>query len=140
MLADHVLKVADENGINKGLHRFKSIQKSTDSSASDIDRELSNMLARTNLNKNDTQTHYFLKKLLAAADTNSKRKKGGYRYDEEIKLFAAYLRMLIGPLAYETLHRNLESALPALPSVNRYIRASNCTITEGQKVFYDVMN
>lgn len=131
MLAEHVQKVVDENGVNKGLHRFKSIQKSTDSSAFDIDEKLSNMFAHTSLNDNDSQAHYFLKKLLAAADKNLQRKQGGYRYDADIKLFAAYLRMLIGPLAYETLHRNLECALPALSSVNRYIRASNCNITEG---------
>lgn len=131
MLAEHVKKVVDEHGMNKGLDRFKSIQKNTDSSAIDIERKLSNMLEQTNLNDDDSQTHYFLKKLLAAADKNSQRKPGGYRYEEEIKLFAAYLRMLIGPLAYETLHRNLECALPALTSVNRYIRASNCNISEG---------
>lgn len=39
--------------------------------------------------------------------------------------------MIARPLAYETLQRNLEAALPSLPSTNRYIRASNCNISEG---------
>lgn len=79
--------------------------------------------------KNSAQ--YFLHKLTEAANRNSTRKMGGYRYDPEVKLFASYLRMIVGPLAYETIHRNLEAAIPSLPSTNRYIRASNCCITEG---------
>lgn len=131
MLVEHVQRIVDENGVNSNLHRFKLIQKNH---SDDIETKLSNILAKTNLNsdgtKDGTLTHYFLRKLLAAADKNSKRKKGGYRYEDDIKLFSAYFRMLVGPLAYETLHRNLECALPALPSVNRYIRASNCDIKE----------
>lgn len=42
------------------------------------------------------QTHYFLHKLLSATDRNSSREKGGYRYDDDIKLFSAYLRTLVG--------------------------------------------
>lgn len=34
-------------------------------------------------------------------------------------------------MAYETIYKNLEGALPSLPSANRYIRASNCRMTEG---------
>lgn len=48
-----------------------------------------------------------------------------------MKLFAPYPRMIVGPLAFETIHRNLEGAIPSLPSTNRYIRASNCSVTEG---------
>lgn len=81
--------------------------------------------------KYDNLAQYFLTKLLEAANRNSTRKAGGYRYDPEVKLFASYLRMIVGPLAYETIHRNLEAAIPSLPSTNRYVRASNCQITEG---------
>lgn len=79
----------------------------------------------------DTTTHYFLNKLKSAANKNAKREKGGYRYDEDIKFYASYLRMIIGPLAYETLQRNLEHSLPSLSSTNRYIRSSGCHVSEG---------
>lgn len=69
--------------------------------------------------------------LLKTANRNSSREKGGYRYDSEIKQYASYLRMICGPLAYETIQRNLECALPALSSTNRYILKSNCNISEG---------
>lgn len=130
-LVEHVRKIVDGNGVNKGLFRLKSVQNRGDSSTLNTEIKLSNMLAQTHLNDDDTKTHYFLRKLLAAADKNSQRKEGGRRYDKEVKFFAAYFRMLIGPLAYETIHRNLECALPALSSVNRYIRVSNRNITEG---------
>lgn len=74
---------------------------------------------------------YLLQKLLAAAEQNSNRSKGGYRYDKEVKLFSAYLRMIVGPLAYETIHRNLEGAIPSLVSTNRYVNSFSCHIVEG---------
>lgn len=89
---------------------------------------VSNSLIETELN---THTHFLLGKLISAADRNSKRKKGGYRYDSEIKRYASYLRMLAGPLAYETIQRNLEHSLPSLSSTNRYIKSANCHIVEG---------
>lgn len=79
----------------------------------------------------ETKAQFFLNRLLANAIRNGCRKKGGHRYDDVDKLFASYLRMIIGPMAYETLYRNLEGALPSLSSANRYIRASNCHVTEG---------
>lgn len=78
------------------------------------------------------RTKYFLNKLQSAADMNLKRKRGGFRFDEEIKLYASYLRMLCGPMAYNTIQRNLEGALPSLVSTNRYIKASDCKIVEGE--------
>lgn len=129
-LVEHVRNIADEKGVNTGLQRFKTVQKVSDSSGN-AESKISSLLAQTHLNEDDTQTHFFLRKLVVTADKNSHRKKGGYRYDSEIRYFAAYFRMLVGPMAYETIHRNLECALPALSSVNRYIRDSNYNITEG---------
>lgn len=77
------------------------------------------------------QTYYFLRKLNDAADRNAKRERGGYRFSDETKQFASYIRIIAGPLAYETLQQNLKCALPALVSVNRYIRKSNSKIIEG---------
>lgn len=78
-----------------------------------------------------SKTHFFLRKLLATADQNALREKHGYRYDDLIKQFATYIRMISGPLAYETFQKNLECALPTLQSINRYIRSTNCKIIEG---------
>lgn len=77
------------------------------------------------------RTHYFLDALNSAAKRNENRKPGGFRYDNNIKSFAQYLRLLSGPLAYATIQCNLECCLPSLPSVNRYINKSSCHIAEG---------
>lgn len=77
------------------------------------------------------RTFFFLNKLHHAANKNSKRKKGGYRFDSDMKLFAAYFRTIIGKLGYETIEKNLPCALPSLPSTNRYIQASTCKVYEG---------
>lgn len=81
--------------------------------------------------QNKSRTHYVLNKLLVAADKNSSRKKEGFRYDDDMKIFSSYVRMLTGPLAYETVQKNLPGALPALSSTNRYVRKSNCRLQEG---------
>lgn len=127
----HVKKIVDENGVNNGLHRFRKTQKNDDSIRNEIDTHLTQLLAKTTLVEHETQTHYFLNKLLEAANRNSNREPGGYRYDSEIKAFASFLRMLVGPLAYQTLQKNLECALPSFPSVNRYIQSSKSWIIEG---------
>lgn len=92
---------------------------------------LQQMIQWNSINQYETKTHFFLIKLLSAAERNSKRKKEGYRFDHDIKLFAAYLRMIVGPLAYETIHRYLEASIPSLSSTNRYIRSYKIQITEG---------
>lgn len=79
-----------------------------------------------------TQTHYFLNKLLETANCNSVRKgKNGFRYDDEIKLYATFIRMLAGRFAYETIQANLPYSLPSLPSTNRYIQKTVCNVIEG---------
>lgn len=83
------------------------------------------------LEKTPTLTHYFLNELISTANRNSQLPKGGYRYNISVRRFATNLRMIAGPLAYETLQRNLECALPSLPSTNRYVQKSNCHVTEG---------
>lgn len=74
---------------------------------------------------------HLLNKLIEAADRNATRKKGGYRYEHAEKSFATYLRMVSGPLAYETIQKNLSTCLPSLSSTNRYIRQMNSPIIEG---------
>lgn len=78
-----------------------------------------------------TRTHANLNLLLRTANENNERSKHRYRYPTELKSFSSYFRLLCGPLAYNVLQSNLNLALPALPSVNRYIKHRGCTISEG---------
>lgn len=65
-------------------------------------------------------------------EANSTRKKQGYRFNFLIKMFAAYIKMIAGRLAYETLHANYPTSLPSISTVNRFI-ADNCPqIVEGE--------
>lgn len=78
-----------------------------------------------------SQTHYVLNVLLAEANKNIQRQKKGYRFTEKVRQLASYYRLIAGPLAYESLQRNLELCLPTLSSVNRYVRKRNTNIVEG---------
>lgn len=78
----------------------------------------------------DSQTHKILRKLIMAADQNINRSSAGYRFDPDVKEWAAYLRMLSGPLAYRTLQENLPLSLPSISSLNKYIQSTRI-ITEG---------
>lgn len=69
--------------------------------------------------------------MLLTASKNASRPKGGYRYDDEMKSYASYYRLIAGPLAYQTLQKNLPHVLPSLSSVNRYVHKTNCHVTEG---------
>lgn len=77
------------------------------------------------------QTNYFLEMLQKTANRNSSFKPGGYSYGLEIKRFASYFRMICGKFAYETIQSNLQSAIPSISAVDKYIQASNCDVFEG---------
>lgn len=113
-LVSHVKKIVDQHGLN--YFKISRIEKHHDSR----DEKTST-----------TRAHYFLNKLISAANQNASRKKGGYRFKKEIQLFATYLRLIIGKLGYETLQKNLEAAIPSLPTIDRYIRSSHFHITPG---------
>lgn len=120
-LVAYVLQIVDSDGKNKGLHHFRKKNSS-------VEMKNHEKTAKTLV---ESRTHFLLGKFLEAANRNSARKQGGYRYDAEIKRYASYLRMVCGPLAYETIQRNLECALPSLTSTNRYIKSANCNVVEG---------
>lgn len=121
-LVDHVKGIVDQNGKNTGLSHFKT---STEPA------EINALLPQLSTNTTQVRHSYLLCKLLSTSERNSGRKKGGYRYDSDLQQFAMLMRMLSGPLAYQTLQANLEGALPSLSSTNRYIQASHFHITEG---------
>lgn len=68
--------------------------------------------------------------LLETADKNASRPISGYRFDEQLKSYASYLRFLAGPLAYETLQRNMQLALPSLITTNPFMVQSHHGIIE----------
>lgn len=91
----------------------------------------------------DSKSTYLLDKLMSTANQNKDRDKGGYRYEKDLQSFATYFRLISGPLAYETLQKNLIHSLPSLPSVNRYIHKSDCRLIEGvlrSKELFEYLN
>ncbi|KAJ6642514.1 hypothetical protein Bhyg_07465 [Pseudolycoriella hygida] len=73
-----------------------------------------------------------LRTLIKVANTNALRKKSGYRHDDLIKAFAAYLKMIGGTLLHETLHANLPLVWPSLPFVNKHIHDKKVFVMEGK--------
>lgn len=120
-IVEYVKTTVDKNGENTALSHFKLPTETVDYNYSMPQKS-----------EEKTQNiSYFLNKLLHTTQQNAGRKKSGYRYDKDLQLFSTLLRMLSGPLAYQTLQANLVGGLPSLPSINRYIQASHFSITEG---------
>lgn len=74
----------------------------------------------------------FLSESLSCFNQNIMRVQQGYRYTEELKLFCAYIRMVSGKLAYETMKANTQHSLPSERAVNRYIAKVQSTAIEGE--------
>lgn len=127
-LANHVKKTIGTNPIH-GLQCFAA-QKNFAMNSQKSEPDLLQCHSEGN-DEYSSQAQYLLKKLVSTSNQNVVREKGGYRFDYELKNFAIVMRLLSGPLAYETLQKNLPCALPSLPSVNRYINKSNCRVIEG---------
>lgn len=124
-LAEHVKKIVDDGGTNKGISYFQRHQ-SINSINDERSQNTCNELTLTN-----AHTNYFLDMLQFTASTNSNRQKNGFRFPSVVKRISTYLRMIMGPLAYETIQKNLEFSMPSLSSINRYIKSANCHIIEG---------
>lgn len=124
-LVEHVRNIVDCGGNNKRISHFQTHQ-----SINSINK------AQTQKICNETQsptTHsnYFLDLLQTTANINSTRNKHGFRFPPDLKRISTYLRMIMGPLSYETVQKNLEFSLPSLSSINRYIQSANCRVNEG---------
>lgn len=76
-------------------------------------------------------THQLIAKLKETADQNILRKKTGYRFPDDVKGLAVYIRINAGKMVYETIHKNLELALPSLDTTNRIIRKMDDAVIEG---------
>lgn len=84
------------------------------------------------ISENNESLSIVLKTLVNAAERNKNRKKAGYRFDSLMKMFASYIFMLSGPLAYETLNANMPLSLPSISTVRRFISDSGPRVIEGE--------
>lgn len=78
------------------------------------------------------QTSYestLLNMLIRSQKNNEGKDSGGVRYETSLRLFAMYLYMTGGKIAYETLSANL--SIPKFRSVQRYISEDFNKIIEG---------
>ncbi|KAJ6648966.1 hypothetical protein Bhyg_04198, partial [Pseudolycoriella hygida] len=80
----------------------------------------------------DTNDHLMLRTMINAANKNVLLDKHGYRHEEVMKAFAAYMKIISGPLAYETLHANLSLAWPSTSTANKFIYDNGSTVLEGK--------
>lgn len=73
-----------------------------------------------------------LQNFVNGAVRNVDRKKAGYRFEELTKMFASYIFMLCGLLAYETLNANFPLSIPSISTVHRFITDKGPRVIEGE--------
>lgn len=73
----------------------------------------------------------FLTEMINCYNTNITRPKQGHRFSYEMKMYAAYQRMLGGRLWYETFKSNATHAVPSIRSIDRYIAQAKSNVMEG---------
>lgn len=113
-LASRIKAILEE----KGPHYLDGIAQSIQSAK------------QKNIKQNQSRTHKFIERLTHQANRNHDRRKPGYRFDDDVKMFATYIRILGGPLCYGVLQANLPCALPSLQTTNRYIHKSHFKVNE----------
>lgn len=91
------------------------------------------------INDQESTTHTLLNKLLMIANTNVRRSKHGYRFDNGISNAATALRILVGPSTYKMIQWNLKLCLPSLSSTNRHI-GNNKKQIEGHLAVKELSN
>lgn len=113
---------------------MKSIDEKTISKQNSV-----NLKPAENVNDEIDSKITMLQRFTSSAETNSSRKKQGYRFDLLLKMFAAYIKMIAGLLAYETLHANFPLSLPSVSTVNRFLADSGPQIIEGEMQTDDLL-
>lgn len=73
-----------------------------------------------------------LQTFVESAERNFDRKKQGYRFDGLTKMFSAYIFMLSGTLAYETLNANVPLSIPSVSTVRRFLKENGPDVIEGK--------
>lgn len=72
-----------------------------------------------------------LSEMTSCFNRNVHRSSMGYRYSEDIRLYAAHEKLIGGKLAYETFKANARRSVPSVKSVNRYIAREKSSAHEG---------
>lgn len=80
-----------------------------------------------------------LNNMIESLNRNIIRASSGFRYNEELKLFMAHLRMVGGPYAYENFRANNVGAVPSVSAINQYI-ADRRSYFEGGVVRIEELN
>lgn len=73
----------------------------------------------------------FLSRMAECFKQNIQRMQAGHRYFADMRLYAAYIRMLSGRLAYETLKANACHSIPSISAIDRYIASVESVSIEG---------
>lgn len=103
------------------LENFGEIQIANDKGKHDSDAD------RTSIVREDG----FVDELWACYEQNKNRFKTGQRYTSDMKLYATYIRLLSGKLAYETSKANAQHAVPSLRAVDGYVAQHASNAVEG---------
>lgn len=80
----------------------------------------------------------FLDELILSTNRNSSKTEAGYRYPQDLKLFACNLFMSMGRGTYEILYKNLKPALPSISTAERCLSSYDKKVTEGQFRFEEL--
>lgn len=80
----------------------------------------------------EMENNAFFNEMLASFNRNFNRAPQGFRYNENMKLFCAYIRLLSGKLGFETFKANTMYSVPSLRSTDRYIKKVKSNAIEGK--------
>ncbi|KAF0688873.1 Uncharacterized protein FWK35_00037959, partial [Aphis craccivora] len=83
------------------------------------------------LDKKLLDSNTLLKCLYECASKNQLNTKNNNRFDEQLKKFSVYLFIVGGRLLYETLHKNMNDALPSISTLFRFLDNTQNNVTEG---------
>lgn len=150
-LSDHCKQIMEE-GLDKAIASFESITVNT--AANDwyfddktysianhsIDQPVVIAEEESFIYESEkiSQTRHILNRLQSTLNENAYRPKEGWRFNEDIRNWASYLRMRAGPLAYNDLQRNFEGILPSLSTTNRYIKRTSTSVIEGVARYHEL--
>ena len=88
----------------------------------------------------ETKVRSFFRKIVENANKNDDKTIPQIRrHDVLIKKFATSLLLYGGPMAYNLIQKNLESALPSLCTVQRIIQSQSGYLSEGQFQFDELV-
>lgn len=84
------------------------------------------------INKSNSTGNIFLHIMNEHYVRNFGKHHEAYRYNEEMRLYSAYIRLLSGKILYSTLKANAKFSIPSNSAVRRYIADYRVDATEGE--------